>query len=62
MFDLKERQGGDQEQWVFPPVELTQVEKDEIVATVIKIAVRKMFETQSTHLVARGTNSLEEDL
>ena len=36
---------GDQEQWFFPQVELTQVEKDEILATVVKIAARKMFET-----------------
>ena len=35
---------GDTEQWIFPRVTLTEEEKKEIVATVIKIAVGAMFE------------------
>ena len=39
----KER--GDQEQWRFPPVKLTEEEKREIVATVIMISTKFMFES-----------------
>ena len=41
----KGKSRGDCEQWIFPRVELTQKEKDDIVATVVKIAVKQMFET-----------------
>ena len=36
---------GDTEQWEFPKVTLTELEKREVVATVVMIGVEKMFET-----------------
>ena len=39
----KER--GDQEQWRFPKVKLTEAEKTEIVATVVSIATKFMFQS-----------------
>ena len=40
---------GDQEQWVFPKVILTEDEKREIVATIISIATNALFENHFYH-------------
>ena len=40
----KER--GDQEQWRFPPVKLTKEQKKEVIATVVKIATKFMFDSR----------------
>ena len=40
-------EAGDQEQWKFPPVKLTKLEKRLIVATVMRIAVLTLFRTHT---------------
>ena len=37
------RERGDQEQWVFPTVTLTEGDKKELLASVIKVATQTMF-------------------
>ena len=42
---------GDEQQWVFPSVELTELERKLLVGEVLKIGVQTMFET---HLYSFG--------
>ena len=40
-----EKVDDEEDQWVFPPVQLTKMEKKELVATVVQVAVKAIFRT-----------------
>ena len=50
------RERGDQEQWVFPSIVLTEEDKRTLLENVIKVATRTMFEKHSYSFLGRKFN------